>query len=69
MKEPSCRFFFHFNKKERKMTVHYKGKCMIVKDIVCTVPVETKYNKRQPFLVIQGFSKGVYLDQDKLYIN
>jgi hypothetical protein len=56
------RFFFHFNKPASqkagtpKMTVHYGKTCFIVDKIICNVPTESKINKTQPRIVIQGFA-------------
>jgi hypothetical protein len=56
------RFFFHFNKpasakaKTPKMSVHVNNKCFIVDKIDCRVPTESKTNKRQPRVVMQGFA-------------
>jgi hypothetical protein len=53
------RFFFHYNKHTGFMTVHYRGVCIPVKDVKCLVPVETKYNKTQPRLVLRGWAEAV----------
>lgn len=53
------RFFYHFNKHEVKMTVHWKNQCIVVDNVKCYVPCETKWNKRQPRLVMQGFAEYV----------
>lgn len=53
------RFFFHYNKKEGKMTTHYRGKCLITDDIICNAACETKWNKGQPHIVMQGFASDV----------
>ena len=43
------------------MTIHFAGICYRVWDVECWVPCETKRNKRQPFLVLQGMAKSVLL--------
>lgn len=53
------RFFFHYRKSDGKMTIHYKNQCIIVDEVNCKVPCETKRNKRQPRLVMRGFCKSV----------
>lgn len=53
------RFFYHFYKQKKCMTVHFRGKCIPVDDVVCLVPCETKWNAKQPYLVMQGFAKDV----------
>ncbi len=44
------------------MTVHFKNTCHSVSDVVCNVPCESKWNKKQPRLVMQGFAEDVTLD-------
>ncbi len=53
------RFFYHFRKCDRRMSVHFNGACIPVNNIVCMVPCESKWNKRQPYLVMRGFAKTV----------
>lgn len=53
------RFFFHYNKKEQKMTVHFRKKCILVDDVICNTPCETKWNRSQPYLVMQGFASDI----------
>jgi hypothetical protein len=59
------RFFFHFNKplsRQRKCvvwSVHFKGQCLFVNDIRCSVPCESHARKRQPFAVIRGMATSV----------
>lgn len=53
------RFFFHYRKSDGKMTIHYKNQCIVVNEVVCKVPCETKRNKRQPRLVMRGYCKKV----------
>lgn len=62
------RFFYHFNKRTKRLTVHFKGKCTPVGDIMCFVPTDSKWNKQQPFLVMQGYAKKVIIKDDKAYI-
>lgn len=57
------RFFYHYNKKEKKMSVHFNKQCFIAKHIKCDLPTESKYNKSQPNLVMQGFATSVYKDK------
>jgi hypothetical protein len=47
------------------MTIHYMGVCHDVKDVICQAPCETKWNLRQPYLVMQGFTNEVELTGDK----
>ena len=62
------RFFFHYRKSTDGMTVHYKGKCYPTKNIVCKVPVETKYSLKQPRLVLRGYCKAIVEQEDKIII-
>lgn len=59
------RFFYHFNKKHNKMTIHYRGVCHIVGDVDCRVSCETKWNKRQPRLVMRGFAEDLIIEGNK----
>lgn len=63
------RFFYHYFKQKKKMTVHFKGTCSIVDNVVCNVPCNTKWNKIQPQLVMQGFAKEVLIQDGLAIIN
>ncbi len=56
------RFFYHYYKQKKKMSVHFRGKCYVVDDVWCDVPCQTKWNKTQPNLVMQGWAAEVYVD-------
>lgn len=58
-KEKPRRFFFHYNKRLHRATIHWNGVCIPVDDIRCYVPTQTKWNKRQPRFVVQGKAKNV----------
>lgn len=63
------KFFYHYRKQEDKMTVHFRGKCYSVKDVVCYVPTKTKWNsKRQPHLILEGYTSDVVIIKDVAYI-
>ena len=53
-------FWFHYNKPASQrsghpvMTVHHKGKCLLVRSVVCSVPVVTRERRSQPRLVMAG---------------
>jgi hypothetical protein len=53
------RFFYHYRKQTGGMTVHFRGVCHPCNNVFCKVTTETKWNKTQPRLVIQGKSKGL----------
>ena len=62
MADRKYRFFYHYRKQTQRLTLHYKGKCIPVDDLVCDVKTESKWNKRQPLVVMQGFAKNVKLE-------
>ena len=62
------RFFFHYYKQKGMMSVHFKKKCFIAKNVVCTAPCTTKWNKTQPMLVMQGFAREIIVDKNTIYI-
>ncbi len=53
------RFFYHFHKAKKAMTVHFAAACHTVKDVVCQVKCETKWRAQQPRLVMQGFARRI----------
>ena len=63
------RFFYHYRRSVKGMTVHFKGQCIPCKNVVCKVDSETKWNKTQPQLVMQGFAKNVrFTDNETIII-
>ena len=56
------RFFFHYNKPlsksigEHRWSVHFRGTCFSTEHIDCEVTTESKVNKQQPYVVMQGFA-------------
>ena len=69
MNNKTYRYFYHYFKGKRDMSVHFKNKCSVVNDIVCKVPCETKWRKTQPQLVMQGFCKNVEIKDGVAYIS
>ena len=67
-KKGQYRFFYHYRKQTKGMTVHFKGQCIPCKDVICEVPAETKWNKTQPNLVLRGYCKEVIIKNNKAYI-
>ncbi len=60
MANAKWRFFYHWRKCDDRMSIHFRGACMPCDDVKTDgVKTETKRNKRQPRLVIQGFAKNV----------
>ena len=62
------RFFFHYYKRYKCISIHYRDKCITAKDVVCDVPLESKWNKSQPNLVLRGFCSKLYIENDICYI-
>lgn len=62
------RFFYHYRRCDKKMSVHFRGACYPCEHVKCAVPCETKRNKRQPFLVLQGYAEGVSIVNGTAYI-
>jgi predicted metal-dependent hydrolase len=62
------RFFFHYNKQRKQMTVHFKKQCIPIQNIECHVVCETKWKKTQPNLVMQGFCSNIKILKDKIII-
>ena len=50
------------------MTVHFKKQCIVVKDVKCQVPCETKWNKTQPYLIMQGMATNVEIIDNVAYM-
>ncbi len=47
------------------MSIHFRNKCYIVDKLICHTTCETKWNKTQPRLVMQGFASQVIIsDRD-----
>jgi hypothetical protein len=58
-------FWFHYNKpasnsaKKPQITVHYKGACHVVDNVVCNVKTEGRIRNSQPRWVIAGKTKDI----------
>ncbi len=59
------RFFFHFRKSTGELTLHWENKCIPIKDVDCRVPVETKWNKEQPRVVLRGYATTIEIDENR----
>lgn len=53
------RFFYHYYKAKKAMSIHFRNRCYVVKNVICHAPCESKWNKRQPMLVMQGYATKV----------
>jgi hypothetical protein len=62
------RFFYHYFKQKDAMSVHFKKQCMVVDSVVCHVPCETKRNRTQPKLVMQGWANSVVVEEGVAHI-
>ena len=58
------RFFYHYYKQYKCLSVHFREKCYRVDDVVCEVPTESKWNKTQPNLVMQGWAKSLDIENN-----
>lgn len=63
------RFFFHYFKAKKCMSIHFRGRCYAVKNIVCEAPCESHWNTRQPMLVMRGMAANVRVLDDTAYID
>lgn len=50
------------------MTVHFRKHCNIVKNVICHVPCETKWNKDQPHLTMIGWASEVKVYDEQAHI-
>lgn len=62
------RFFYHYRRSDKKMSVHFRKTCTPCDDVICNVPCETKRNKIQPYLVLQGFANNIRVEDNKVII-
>ena len=63
------RFFYHYYRQYKCMSVHYRDKCYKTDNVICNVSTETKGNKRQPNLVIQGWASDIKVEDNQITIN
>lgn len=63
------RFFYHYYKQYNEMSVHFRDNCYRTKNVICNVPSETKWNKTQPYLVMQGFASSIEEIEGSIIIN
>lgn len=68
-------FFYHYNKPASKkcgipmISLHYRDRCLLVKNIVINVPTRGRINKRQPHFVVTGRAESVSIRDDIAYID
>ena len=63
------RFFYHYFRAKKAMSVHWRGACFVVDNIKCNVPCETKWRPRQPYLVMQGFATSCQIKNGVAHID
>lgn len=63
------RFYYHYRKCDKKMSVHFRKQCIPTDEIECNVPCETKRNKTQPYLVMRGYCEKVEIVNNKVIIS
>ena len=70
--EGTRRVFWHYNKpkslqlKRDVWSVHFKDVCHIVDDIVVGIYSESKRNKTQPRVVMQGWAKELLISEENI---
>ena len=69
MKKKKYRFFYHYYRQYKCMSVHYRGKCYKTDNVICNVSSETKWNKTQPNLVIQGWASDIKVENNQITIS
>ena len=63
------RFFYHYSKAKKAMSVHFKDKCYTATNVICNVACETKWNQKQPNLVMRGFATEIIITDNTITIN
>jgi len=63
------RFFYHYYKGKKMMSVHFRKVCYPIQDVICNVPCETKWNTTQPQLVMRGYCSDVSIIKGKAVIS
>lgn len=72
MKADLRSFFFHFNKPETlrrgrpTISVHFKGACHLVDNIVCRVPTTGRVRNTSPKFVMTGKAQDVEIDSSNV---
>lgn len=46
------------------MSIHFRGRCSVVDNVQCLVTCVSKYNKRQPRVVMQGYATDVIISKN-----
>jgi len=68
-------FFFHMNKPASQrlgrpvVSLHYRGKCHLVSNVVCNTPTKGRIRKVQPVFIMTGRASSVRIVDDVAYID
>ncbi len=68
-------FWFHYNKpasssaQKPQITLHYKGACLVIDNIVVNVKTQGRIRKTQPRWVIAGKTKEIIIKDGIATIN
>lgn len=63
------RFFYHYYRQYKCMSVHYRGQCYKTANVVCNAATETHWQKTQPNLIVRGWASAITVEDDKIIIN
>ncbi len=69
MKKRKYRFFYHYYRQYKCLSIHYRGVCYKVENVVCNVPCESKWSRTQPNLVMRGFAGSVEIKDGVALVN
>ena len=69
MEGKKYRFFYHYNKHNKALTLHFRNICYVSKNILCNVSCESKWNKKQPMLTMQGFCSKITQKDDLIIVD
>lgn len=67
-------FWFHYNRPQSKVkghtviSIHYLGRCIFVKNIVCNVKTAGRLRKSQPHFVVAGKAKSISIRDEIAYV-
>ncbi len=61
-------FFYHYFKQKKMMSVHFKNTCHVTMNVVCMVPCQTKWSKRQPYIVMKGLCSEIVIEEETITI-
>ena len=53
------RFYYHWNRIHKKISVHFLGSCYLTKGLNIQVDTEAKFNNTQPLFVMRGWANHI----------